>query len=232
VSETAGSPPTALIEKPSFGGLLPTATLEESSTIVISPPTPGSADTGEHKVVTVLCGGLAEAADWADQLGTEAMHHLMQTLLGRVQTIVQRYDGTLVQVSGEGFVALFGAPVAHEDHARRAVLAAVELRQCLQAEVAFSAQIPGKRVILRLGLHTGSLVVGTLPHTPQQLYIALGATTTLAIVLQQLATPDAILLSAATYELVQAEIHGMPAGTLDRAGQPASLLIYTVQGVR
>src|SRR5206468_9394974 len=107
---------------------------------VTSPPTPGSSDTGEHKVVTVLCGGLAEAADWAERLGADAMHHLMQTLLARVQHIVQRYDGTLVQVGGEGFVGLFGAPVAHEDHARRAVLAAVELRQHLQEEVACSAQ--------------------------------------------------------------------------------------------
>jgi DNA-binding winged helix-turn-helix (wHTH) protein/class 3 adenylate cyclase/tetratricopeptide (TPR) repeat protein len=231
-SETAGVPPTALMEKTPGGGILPTATMEEVSPVVTSPPTPGSVDTGEHKVVTVLCGGLAEAADWAERLGAEAMHDLMQTLLARVQNIVQRYDGTLVQVSGEGFVALFGAPVAHEDHARRAVLAAVELREHLQEEAAFSAQTRGQRVLLRLGLHTGSLVVGTFPYTPQQLYTALGATTTLATVLQQLAHPDAILLSAATYALVQAEIDGMPAGTLDRPGQTAPLLLYMVQGVR
>jgi class 3 adenylate cyclase/tetratricopeptide (TPR) repeat protein len=231
-SEAAGSPPAVLLEKPPVSGRLPTATMEEPSAIVPSPPTPGSADTGEHKVVTVLCGGLVEAADWAERLGADAMHTLMQTLLARVQHIVQRYGGTLVQVSGEGFVGLFGAPVAHEDHARRAVLAAVELRQCLQEEAAFSAQARGKRVILRWGLHTGSLVVGLLPHTPQQLYTALGATTALAAALQQLANPDAILLSTATYELVQAEIHGMPAGTLNCAGQTAPLLIYTVQGVR
>jgi DNA-binding winged helix-turn-helix (wHTH) protein len=124
VSETADSSPVVLMEKPPVGGILPTAKLEEASAIVTSPPTPGSVNTEEHKVVTVLCGGLAEAADWAERLGAEAMHHLMQTLLDRVQNIVQRYDGTLVQVSGEGFVGLFGAPVAHEDHARRAVLAA------------------------------------------------------------------------------------------------------------
>jgi DNA-binding winged helix-turn-helix (wHTH) protein/tetratricopeptide (TPR) repeat protein len=231
-SETAGAPPVVLKEKTPVDGILPTATLEEVSPVITSPPTPGSVNPGEHKVVTVLCGGLAEAADWADQLGTEAMHHLMQTLLGRVQNVMQRYDGTLVQVSGEGFVALFGAPVAHEDHARRAVLAAVELRQHLQEEAAFSAQTRGKRVLLHMGLHTGSLVVGTFPYTPQQLYTAIGTTTTLATVLQQLANPDAILLSAATYGLVQAEIHGMPAGTLKSAGQPSPLLLYTVQGVR
>lgn len=231
-SEVAGSLPTALLEKALVADILPTATMEEPSPVVTSPTTFGSADTGEHKVVTVLCGGLAEAAAWAERLGAEAMHHLMQTLLAQVQHILQRYDGTLVQVSGEGFVGLFGAPVAHEDHARRAVLAAVELRQRLQEEAAFSAQPLGKRVLLRVGLHTGSIVVGPLPHTPQQLYTAIGATTTLAIVLQQMANPDAILLSATTYELVQAEMHGLPAGTLTRAGQTSPLLLYTVQGVR
>jgi class 3 adenylate cyclase/DNA-binding winged helix-turn-helix (wHTH) protein/tetratricopeptide (TPR) repeat protein len=231
-SETAGSPPAALLEKTPVGGILSTAEMEEPSAIVPPSTMPGAADTGEHKVVTVLCGELAEAADWAERLGAEAMHTLMQTLLAQVQHSVQRYGGTLVQVSGEGFAGLFGAPVAHEDHARRAVLAAVELRQRLQEEAVFSAQAFGKRVILRLGIHTGLLVVGTLSYTQQQLYTALGATTTLAAVLQQRANPDAILLSATTYELVQAEIHGMPAGTLDRAGQPAPLPIYTVQGVR
>jgi DNA-binding winged helix-turn-helix (wHTH) protein/class 3 adenylate cyclase/tetratricopeptide (TPR) repeat protein len=231
-SEAAGSPPDALLGKTPVDGILPTATMEEPSATLPSSTTPGAADTGEYKVVTVLCGELAEATDWAERLGAEAMHTLMQTLLARVQHIVQRYGGTLVQVSGEGFVGLFGAPVAHEDHARRAVLAAVELRQCLQEEPAFSAQTRGQRVILRWGLHTGSLVVGPLPHTPQQLFTAIGETTTLAAALQQLANPDAILLSAATYELVQAEIHGMPAGKLNRTGQPVPLLLYTVQGVR
>jgi class 3 adenylate cyclase len=71
-------------------------------------------------------------------------------------------------------VGLFGAPVAHEDHARRAVLAAIELRQRLQEAAACSVQPRDKRVRLRMGLHTGSLVVGPLPSTPQQLYTALG----------------------------------------------------------
>jgi DNA-binding winged helix-turn-helix (wHTH) protein len=142
-SEAAASPLTALLEKTPGVDILPTATMEEPSPVVASPTTPGSVDTGEHKVVTVLCGGLAEAADWAERLGGEAMHDLMQTLLARVQNTVQDYGGTLVQVSGEEFVGLFGAPVAHEDHARRAVLAAVELRQRLQEEAAFSAQTRG-----------------------------------------------------------------------------------------
>ena len=121
------------------------------------------------------------------------MHHLMQTLLAQVQNIVQRYGGTPRTGERGGFVGLFGAPVAHEDHARRAVLAAVELRQHLQEEAAFSAQTRGQACHPPFGAPHRVSWWG-LSHTPQQLYTALGATTTLAAVLQQLAHPDAIPL--------------------------------------
>ena len=75
---------------------------------------------------------LAEAPTLAARLGPEAMYHLLHDVLALAQETVQRYGGTLLQVSGEGFLALFGAPVAQEDHARRAVLAALDLRQRLQ----------------------------------------------------------------------------------------------------
>ena len=77
----------------------------------------------------------------------------MHDVLALAQETVQRYGGTLLQVSGEGFLALFGAPVAQEDHARRAVLAALELRQRLRAPEAIRGQPHG--VAIRLGLHTG-----------------------------------------------------------------------------
>ncbi|HEY7492232.1 MAG TPA: winged helix-turn-helix domain-containing protein, partial [Candidatus Tectomicrobia bacterium] len=123
---------------------------------------------GERKQVTVLCGALAEAPTLAARLGPEAMYRLMRDVLALVHDTVQRYDGTISQVSGEGFVALFGAPVAQEDHARRAVLAALELCQCLRGPSAIRGQPHG--VVIRLGLHTGPAVVGHLVHDPQRPY--------------------------------------------------------------
>jgi DNA-binding winged helix-turn-helix (wHTH) protein len=102
-----------------------------SSTLADLGSPPWEALDAEHKQVTVLCGALAEAPMLGARLGPEAMYHLMHDVLALAQDTVQRYEGTLTQVSGEGFVALFGAPVAQEDHARRAVLAALELRQRL-----------------------------------------------------------------------------------------------------
>jgi class 3 adenylate cyclase len=97
-------------------------------------------------------------------------------------------------------LALFGAPVAQEDHARRAVLAAIELRQRLRVPEALQGQPHG--VALRLRLHTGSVVVGPLEYDPQRPYTAVGDTLALATRLQQQAAPDAVLVSAATYALV------------------------------
>jgi class 3 adenylate cyclase/DNA-binding winged helix-turn-helix (wHTH) protein len=162
----------------------------------------------EHKQVTVLCGALAEASALASRLGPEAMYHLMHNVLALAQETVQRYGGTLLQVSGEGFLALFGAPVAQEDHARRAVLAALDLRQRLQVREREALQGQPHGVTLRLGLHTGPVVVGPLEYDPQRPYTAVGDTLALATRLQQQAAPDTVLVSAATYVLVQAEVEG------------------------
>jgi class 3 adenylate cyclase/tetratricopeptide (TPR) repeat protein len=184
---------------------------------------------GEHKQVTVLCGALAEAAPLAARLGPEAMYHLMRAVLALVQDTVQRYDGILLQVSGEGFLALFGAPVAQEDHARRAVLAACELRQRLHAPDALREQ--PHSVAVRLGLHTGPVVIGPLVHDPQLPYTAVGNTLYVATRLQQQAAPATILVSAATYRLIQDEVQGetWAAGTSDAAAIPVAG--YMVHGL-
>src|SRR5262249_14001079 len=144
---------------------------------------PWEALDGEYKQATVLCGVLAEAPTLAARLGPEAMYHLMRDVLALAQETVQRYEGTLLQVSGEGSLALFGAPVALEDHARRAVLAALDLRQRLHAPTTLQRPLPD--VALRLGLDSGSLVVGPLVHEPQRPYTAVGALLQRATLLQQ-----------------------------------------------
>jgi adenylate cyclase len=152
----------------------------------------------------VLCCALTEAPTLAARLGPEGMYHLMHDVLALAQDTVQRYEGALTQVSGDGFLALFGAPVAQEDHARRAVLAALELCQRLRVPNVIRGQPHG--VAVRVGLHTGPVVVGPLAHEPQRLYTAAGDILHLATRLQQRAAPDTLLVSAATYALVQDEM--------------------------
>ena len=167
---------------------------------------------GEYKQVTVLCGGLADALALAMRLGPEAMHRCMQTVFTVVQQVLHRYTGSLIEFSGEGFVALFGAPVAQEDHAQRAVLAALALHTQVGAAASDLSQAPAEPLALCLGLHTGRVVVGRLGGDPQRLYTAVGETTQVALRLRQLAAPGTILLSAATRHLVQENVRVEPWG--------------------
>ena len=88
----------------------------------------------EYKRVTVLCCTVGEAPALALRLGPEAMHQVMQGVVARAEEVIRRYEGTLVHVTGDGFTALFGAPVAQEDHATACGLAALELRQYLHSQ--------------------------------------------------------------------------------------------------
>ncbi len=156
----------------------------------------------EHKQVTVLCCGLTEAAALATRLGAEAMYQRMQAFLARVQATVEQYGGSIIQYGVDGFMALFGAPMAYEDHARRAVLAALALRQELWR------QHDAERLAVAIGVQTGPVVVGYLPHDRQRLYTAMGDTVHLATCLRHVAPAQAILIGHATYQLVQEEVRG------------------------
>jgi DNA-binding winged helix-turn-helix (wHTH) protein/GGDEF domain-containing protein len=136
-----------------------------------------SASEGEHKPVTVLCCELSEAETLVTRLGPEVMHHLMQAMFALAQEVVQRYEGIIVRFEGDGFRALFGADVAQEDHARRALLAAVELQQHLHERLS-TAGLPLEHApAVGIGVHTGVVVVGRLGADPQQIYTAAGETT-------------------------------------------------------
>jgi class 3 adenylate cyclase len=173
---------------------------------------------GEDKSVSVLCCALADVPALAARFGPEGLYHLLQTVLGLAQEILQPYDGPLTLPTSEGFTAVFGAPVAQEDHARRAVLAACELHQRLRQHPALRAQPSGGGLALRMGLHSGLVVVRRLGQAPQHGATAVGAPLHIAMRLQQQAAPGTTLLSAAAYRLVQAEVQVTPCGTLTLEG--------------
>jgi adenylate cyclase len=154
----------------------------------------------------------------------------MQTVVALAHEVVQQYAGTLLpHASGEGFTAVFGAPIAQEDHARRAVLAALDLQQRLRLSPALSLPALDTGLALSLGVHSGLVVVGGLGPDPQRVVTAVGAPTQGAIRLQQQAAPGTLLVSAATYTLVQAEVQGQPCWSVALEGPQMSLPVYTVQ---
>jgi predicted ATPase/class 3 adenylate cyclase/DNA-binding winged helix-turn-helix (wHTH) protein len=188
---------------------------------------PGVLD-GERKPVTILCCALADARGLAAQVGSEAMYRLMQGFFALAQRVVQRYAGTLTQRLSDGFVALFGAPVAHEDHARRAVLAALELQRLAREEPALRAPLRGASLSVSMGLHSGMVIVGPLGQDVHTLYAALDDTTEVASRLQRLAGPDTILMSEAARRLVREEVRVESCDALDMAELPRPLPVYKV----
>jgi len=149
-----------------------------------------SAIEGERKQVSVLFCDIVASSALATELGPEEFHLMIDRFFRVAMAEVHRYEGTINQFLGDGFMALFGAPVAHEDHARRAVLTALGI--ATQAEVK-----------IRIGINSGLVVVGTIGDDLRVDYTAFGDTTVLAARLQAAAAPGAVLLSQRTAGLVR-----------------------------
>jgi class 3 adenylate cyclase len=172
----------------------------------------------------VVCCGLAGPVARTVTLDPEVRHRQLQAFVATAQTVILRYGGTITQLAEDGFQALFGAPVAQEDHARRAVLATLDLQQTGQ----HSQGIASPPLHTCIGVHTGLVVVGDLGQEARRFYTAVGEAITLAVRLRQRAAPDTILISAATQCLVQDEVQAEASGTLDVAAQTAPIPVYTV----
>src|SRR5215510_1376551 len=161
-----------------------------------------SALEGERKQVTVLFADVAGFTTLAEQLDPEIVHDIINRCFEGITAEVHRFEGTINQYTGDGVMALFGAPIAHEDSPRRAVHAALgiqrairDIAQALQAERGLTLQ-------LRIGINTGLVVVGKIGDDLRMDYTAVGDTTNLAARLQQMAKPGSVLISAATQQHV------------------------------
>jgi class 3 adenylate cyclase/tetratricopeptide (TPR) repeat protein len=180
---------------------------------------------GERKAVTVLFCDLVSSTELAETLGPEGMHALLGRVFDVALAEVHRYEGTINQFLGDGFMALFGAPLAHEDHARRAVLAALGIQRALTDQV---------QVTVRMGVHTGQVVVGAIGDNLRMDYTAVGDTTHLAARLQQRAEPGTILISEATARLVEGyvQLERLAPVTLKGLAEPVGVARVTGVGTR
>ena len=185
---------------------------------------------GERKSVTVLFCDVVRSTVLAEQLGPEGMHSLLNGFFERALAEVHRYEGTVNQFLGDGFMALFGAPLAHEDHARRGALAALAIRARLEEQP--PEVEPGRpiRLSLRLGLHTGFVVVGAIGDNLRMDYTAIGDTTHLAARLMQMAEPDGILVSEATARLVRGYVDLETRGAVEVRGLSAPVSVHALTG--
>jgi class 3 adenylate cyclase/tetratricopeptide (TPR) repeat protein len=153
---------------------------------------------GEVKQVSVLFCDIANSSELAHQVGAEAMHDLLNDVFELAGAEIHHFEGTINQFLGDGFMALFGAPVAHEDHVRRALLAALGLQKRLSETEALTT------IRFRMGINTGTVVVGKIGDNLRMDYTAVGNTTNIAARLEGLAKPGHIYVGESVYSVAQA----------------------------
>ena len=186
---------------------------------------PHLALTGEMKQVTVLFCDIVGSTPLAERLGAEAMRDLVSSFLATSLAEVDRYGGAAPQFTGNGFMALFGAPVTQEDHVQRALLAALAIQRALGG----APDISGRDkldVPVRIGIHTGPVVFGPIGDQLRMDYTAIGDTANVAARIQQAAEPATILLSNTTYALAQSYARAEPVGPLVLKGKAEPITAY------
>ena len=158
---------------------------------------------GERKQVTVLFADLKGSTELIEGLDPEEARRLLDPALHLMMDAVHRYEGTVNQVLGDGIMALFGAPVAHEDHAVRACYAALAMQAAMRRYAEEVRRTHGLEMQARVGLNSGEVVVRAIGNDLHMDYSAVGQTTHLAARMEQLATPGSIRLTAATLRLAE-----------------------------
>jgi TOMM system kinase/cyclase fusion protein len=193
------------------------------------PAAPRSPDA-EHRQLTVLFCDLVGSTALAGQLGLEDYREVVRAYQGACAAVIQRFDGHIAQYLGDGLLAYFGYPQAHEDDGRRAVHAGLTMVEAIRTLNTRLEQDKGIRLAVRVGIHTGLVVVGEVGGSGRHEHLALGETPNVGARLQELATPDMVVISAATYRLVQGLFTCRTLGTHTLKGVAHPLAVYHVLG--
>jgi class 3 adenylate cyclase/tetratricopeptide (TPR) repeat protein len=160
----------------------------------------------------------------------EEARQILDPVLERMMEAVHRYEGTVNQVMGDGIMALFGAPLAHEDHAVRACYAALRMQESMKRYAEGTRHSHGVEVQIRVGLNSGEVVVGSVGSDLRMDYTAVGQTTHLAARMEQLATPGTIRLTGATLALAEGYIEVKPLGPVPVKGLVDPVEVYEATG--
>jgi class 3 adenylate cyclase len=185
---------------------------------------------GERKQVTVLFADLKGSMELLADRDPEEARQLLDPVLERMMVAVHRYEGTVNQVMGDGIMALFGAPIAHEDHAVRACYAALAMQEAIRRYSEEVRRGHGLEVQIRVGLNAGEVVVRAIGNDLHMDYSAIGQTTHLAARMEQLAPPGTIRLTAETLRLAEGWVQVTPLGPVPVKGLPAPVEVCELVG--
>ena len=225
-----GDTTTAALSRPSTPD-------QEHAPLTYTPPhlaekilTSRSALEGERKQVTVLFADLKGSMELLAERDPEEARHLLDPVLERMMEAVHRYEGTVNQVMGDGIMALFGAPLAHEDHAVRACYAALAMQAAVKQYATEVQRRHGVPVQIRVGLHAGEVVVRAIGSDLHMDYTAVGQTTHLAARMEQMAMPGSILLTQAVLSLAEGYVQVTPLGPMPVKGVAAPVDVFELVG--
>src|SRR5213083_3084631 len=189
-----------------------------------------SALEGERKQVTVLFADMKGSMELLAARDPEEARKILDPVLERMMEAVHRYEGTVNQVMGDGIMALFGAPLAHEDHAVRACYAALRMQESVRRYAEGVRREHGVTVRIRVGLNSGEVVVRAIGSDLHMDYTAVGQTTHLAARMEQLAEPGSILAPADTLRLVEGYVEAVSLGRRSVRGLQAAVDVYAITG--
>jgi class 3 adenylate cyclase/tetratricopeptide (TPR) repeat protein len=185
---------------------------------------------GERKQVTVLFADLKGSMELLADRDPEEARKILDPVLEHMMEAVHRFEGTVNQVMGDGIMALFGAPIAHEDHAVRACYAALRMQQSVKRYGEEMRRAHGVNVQIRVGLNSGEVVVRAIGSDLRIDYTAVGQTTHLAARMEQLAEPGTVLLAPATLHLAEGFIAVKSLGATPVKGLASAVEIYELVG--
>jgi class 3 adenylate cyclase len=185
---------------------------------------------GERKQVTVLFADLKGSMELLADRDPEETRKLLDPVLERMMEAVHRYEGTVNQVMGDGIMALFGAPLAHEDHAVRACYAALRMQESVKQYAEAVRRTEGVLVQIRVGLNSGEVVVRSIGSDLHMDYTAVGQTTHLAGRMEQMAAPGSIVLTADVLRLAEGYIGVKPLGPMSVKGLGVAIEVYEATG--
>jgi class 3 adenylate cyclase/tetratricopeptide (TPR) repeat protein len=186
---------------------------------------------GERKQVTILFADLKGSMELLADRDPEEARKLLDPVLERMMEAVHRYEGTVNQVMGDGIMALFGAPLAHEDHAVRACYAALRMQEAVSRYGDELQRLRGVPVQIRVGLNSGEVVVRSIGSDLRMDYSAIGQTTHLAARMEQMARPGTTLLTADTLRLAEGYVQVQPLGPATVKGLDAPVEVFELKGV-
>jgi class 3 adenylate cyclase/predicted ATPase len=197
--------------------------LAEASLQFVAP----SRAEAERRQLTVLFCDLVGSTALSAQLDPEELREVVQQYQETCTAVIRRYDGYVAQHLGDGLLVYFGYPAAHEDEAQRAVRAGIDIINTLHTSPLRHRKLPNP-IQVRIGIHTGLVVIGEIGSSEKREILALGETPNIAARVQGVAEPDTVLLSSVTYRLVQGLFECQDLGPHTLKGLSTPLSLYRV----